>query len=240
MISKNRKPNYGIDAPKMGIAIAILVIAIIVMGFYLKTSNNETFKSISGIIFSIAPTGIIILLLIILYITVEKFRHRDRMINMLTWKGDEQVLDIGTGKGLLMIGVAKRLTIGKSFGIDIWNKSDLSNNSYAAAMQNAEIEGVKNKIEIINADAQNIPFPDNSFEYVLSNLCIHNIKTKQGRVIACKEIARVLKTDGIALISDFMYTSEYEKEFRKMGLNTKRCFSFLIAPVLLHIVQVKK
>jgi hypothetical protein len=58
--------------------------------------------------------------------------------------------------------------------------------------------------------------------------------------MACKEIARVLKSDGTALISDFMHTSEYEKEFRKMGLETKRSFSFLIAPVLLHIVQIKK
>ncbi len=162
------------------------------------------------------------------------------MLNMLSWKGDEQVLDIGTGKGLLMIGAAKRLTSGKSFGIDIWNKTDLSNNTYEAGMRNAELEGVKHKVDIRNADAQNLPFEDSSFDYVLSNLCIHNISTKKRRAIACNEIARVLKPGGIALISDFMHTTEYEREFKTGGLQTNRSFSFLIAPFLLYIVKVIK
>ena len=37
-----------------------------------------------------------------------KFRHRDRMLNMIAWRGDEHVLDVGTGRGLLIIGAAKR------------------------------------------------------------------------------------------------------------------------------------
>ena len=73
MSYRKTKPNYGIDAPRMGLAIALLVIAVTITGFYLRTSDNDTAKSIVGIIFSIAPTGIIILLLIILYVTVEKF-----------------------------------------------------------------------------------------------------------------------------------------------------------------------
>ena len=172
---------------------------------------------------------------------MEKFRHRDRMLNMLTWKGNELVLDIGTGHGLLMIGAAKRLTNGKSFGIDIWNKKDLTNNSYEAAMRNAILEEVKDKVEIKNADAQAMPFADNSFDYILSNLCIHNISTKEGRATACREIVRVLKPGGVALISDFIHTREYEAVFKKEGLEASRTFSFLIAPVLLNIVKgVKK
>ncbi|MEJ7679356.1 MAG: class I SAM-dependent methyltransferase [Segetibacter sp.] len=240
MKSQQKKPNYGIDAPRMGFAIVFIVIAMIITGFFLRTSNNEAAKSVAGFIFSIAPTGIILILLIFLYIKVEKFRHRDRMLNMLSWNGNEQVLDIGTGKGLLMIGAAKRLTSGKSFGIDIWNKTDLSNNTYEAAMRNAELEDVKDKVEIKNADAQDLPFPDNSFDYILSNLCIHNINSKKGRETACHEIARVLKPGGIALISDFMHTKDYEKEFKSQGMDTNRTFSFLIAPVLLNIVKATK
>jgi arsenite methyltransferase len=240
MKSPQKKANYGIDAPRMGLAIVFIVIAMIITGFLLRTSTSDTAKSIAGVIFSIAPTGIILLLLIFLYIKVEKFRHRDRMLNMLSWSGDENVLDIGTGRGLLMIGAAKRLTSGKSAGIDIWNSADLSNNTYEAAMRNAELEGVKDKIEIKNANAQHIPFADNSFDYVLSNLCIHNISTDKGRAAACREIARVLKPGGTALIADFMHTKEYENEFKMQGLQTNRSFSFLIAPVLLYIVMATK
>jgi arsenite methyltransferase len=37
----------------------------------------------------------------------------------------ENVLDVGTGQGLLMNGAAKHLTTGKSIGIDIWISKDL-------------------------------------------------------------------------------------------------------------------
>jgi arsenite methyltransferase len=240
MKSVQKKPDYGIDAPRIGLAIIIVWIVSLVLGFFLRTSQSEIARSIASIIFSLAPTGLVLIILIILYVKVEKFRHRDRMLNMISWKGDEQVLDIGTGKGLLLIGSAKRLRTGKSFGIDIWNKADLSNNTLESALRNAELEKVRDKVEIKNADVRQIPFDDHFFDYVLSNLCLHNIESREERAGACREITRVLKPGGTALISDFMYTKEYEKEFRQLGLKTSRSFSFLIAPVILHIVQAKK
>jgi arsenite methyltransferase len=38
-----------------------------------------------------------------------KLNIRDRMLDMIHWKGNETVLDTGTGRGLLAIGAAKRL-----------------------------------------------------------------------------------------------------------------------------------
>ena len=239
MANKN-KASYGIDAPRMGLLLLLIVTAVLAASIFFHSSSNPVLQSVSSIGISLAPTGIVVLILIFLYIKVEKFRHRDRMLDMLPWNGDEQVLDIGTGRGLLMIGAAKRLITGKSFGIDIWNKADLSNNTYEAAMRNAELEGVKQKVEIINADVQSMPFADNSFDYVLSNLCIHNIESKEGRAFACREIVRVLKPGGTALTSDFMHTSDYENEFKRQGLKTSRIFSFLVAPVLLWIVKAEK
>lgn len=159
---------------------------------------------------------------------------------MLSWRGDEQVLDIGTGLGLLVIGAAKRLNTGKCIGIDIWRKQDLSHSTLEAATLNAELEGVSDKVEFRNADAREIPFPDRSFDCVLSNLCLHNISSPEGRAAACREIARVLKPGGAALISDFRHTAEYAKTFREQGLETTRTISFLIAPMLQRIVRAEK
>jgi predicted nicotinamide N-methyase len=40
-----------------------------------------------------------------------------------------QVLDVGTGRGLLLIAAAKKLSgSGRAVGIDIWKASDLSEN----------------------------------------------------------------------------------------------------------------
>jgi len=88
----------------------------------------------------------------------------------------------------------KHLKTGKAIGIDVWKQSDLKNNTYENTMRNATLEGVHDKVLIKNADAQQMLFPDGEFDVVLSNLCIHNISSKNGRDKACREIARVGKT----------------------------------------------
>jgi cyclopropane fatty-acyl-phospholipid synthase-like methyltransferase len=60
---------------------------------------------------------------------VGKFRARDALLNAVPWRGDEQVLDVGCGHGLMLIGAAKRLSTGRATGIDIWQDVDQANNS---------------------------------------------------------------------------------------------------------------
>ena len=175
------------------------------------------------------------------YSLFGKYKHRDRMLNLITWRGDEQALDIGTGKGLLMIGAAKKLTTGKSIGIDIWNEEDLSGNNIDNAIKNAEIEEVADKIEIENENAMNMGFADNSFDVILSNLCLHNIYAKEGRLTACKEIARVLKKGGTAIISDYRHVKEYQRNFDQPGLQTTlHRGNYLTTFPPLRILVVKK
>ena len=47
---------------------------------------------------------------------IGKLRARDELIGAIPWRGDEQVLDVGCGRGLLLIAAAKRLTSGKAIG----------------------------------------------------------------------------------------------------------------------------
>ena len=160
--------------------------------------------------------------LMIVYAEWGKFRHRDRMLAMVPWTGGEIVLDVGTGRGLLAIGAAKRLTTGTAVGIDIWSPKDLSGNSADAFLANAEAEGVAERVEVRNGDAREMPFPDRSFDVVLSNVCLHNIPGREGRAEACREIARVLKPGGVALVSDFEKTLEYERTLTEAGLAVTR------------------
>ncbi|MBL8992650.1 MAG: class I SAM-dependent methyltransferase [Spirochaetia bacterium] len=152
------------------------------------------------------------------YARVGKLRHRDFLLGLYHFRGDEKVLDVGTGAGLLAVGAAKKVPDGKVIGIDIWNVDDLSNNSKARAVENVQIEGVARRVEVLREDARKLSFPDQSFDLVVSNLCLHNIEEEKGREEACLEIARVLKTGGVALISDFSRTAEYQKIFQKAGL----------------------
>src|ERR1051326_9477575 len=162
------------------------------------------------------------------------------MLNMLNWRGDERVLDVGTGRGLLLIGAARRLKTGTATGIDIWSTKDLSGNSLERTQANVDLEGVKDKVDLKSDDARKLSFPDASFNVILSNLCIHNIPGAEGRAQACREIARVLKPGGTALISDFVKTGFYQKVLAEAGLQVSRTGMNLLSFPPLRIVRAEK
>ncbi|HVX51342.1 MAG TPA: class I SAM-dependent methyltransferase [Chitinophagaceae bacterium] len=237
---RSSMPDYGVDAPRTGFTLIVAVILVLAAALGLGIAPGNTAKQASNIMLLFAGTGLFFIFLMIMYLRVEKFRHRNRMLNMLKWTGAEQVLDIGTGRGLLMIGAAKRLTTGKSVGVDIWAKRNMAGNANKATMANVKLEQVKERVELLTADAQDLPLANSSFDYVLSNLCLHNIPSKAGRIKACTEIERMLKPGGTALVSDLKHTAEYAAAFKNLGMEVSRSYAFLIAPLVLHIVKAVK
>lgn len=218
------KLDYGIDAPHV---ILNLFAAGVGCGFLALlyprfTLRQVTFTLYPGFLYS-AALFLLPVILMLVYAKVGKFRHRDRMLAKVSWAGDENVLDIGTGRGLLLIGAAKCLTSGEATGIDIWNAEDLSGNSPQALIENIVLEDVGGKVDFKSEDARQMSFADATFDVVLSNLCLHNIYRKEGRAQACREIARVLKPGGVAVISDFKHMREYAAAFGACGLNVELC-----------------
>jgi len=213
-----KKASYGIDAPRVVLNLglfgfAALVIAVLGYDFHIGrvVVQHKSFYLPAALL--LAETA-----LMIDYSVRAKYRHRDKMLRRIDWRGDEQVLDVGTGRGLLLIGAAKHLTTGHAIGIDIWSKKDLSDNRLERTQSNIEIEGVAAKCELRNEPAQNMTFKDATFDVVLSNLCLHNIPDRAERNRACAEIARVLKPGGKLVITDLINTLDYIREFRKAGL----------------------
>ncbi len=236
------KPDYGIDAPGVIWALTLIGLALILVSEFVHSfrigSVTFVFNDATLIWGASLCLGAVAM---IVYSRFGKMRHRDRMLAMVNWTGVEQVLDVGTGRGLLMIGAAKKLTTGKSVGIDIWSAKDLSGNSPEATLRNAGVEGVSNRVEVESGDATAMKFPDASFDVVLSNLCIHNIPGQAGRDRACREIVRVLKPGGKALISDFIHTGQYAEVFESAGASARKTgwnFAFVWPP--LRIIEVKK
>ena len=138
-----QKPDYGIDAPGVVRNLLVIGAALIISGIVFPAIHlgNVTILWSQSAFWSGGGcfTGGILMLL---YAKWGKFRHRDMMLNMLRWRGDERVLDVGTGRGLLLIGAARRLTTGTATGIDVWSTKDLSGNSLARTQANIDVEGV--------------------------------------------------------------------------------------------------
>lgn len=203
------KANYGIDAP--GVVTAMLLIG----GTCLLVAL--LFHSLFWLAFpgaSMALTGLIM----IYGSKVGKLRMRDKLLDSLCLQGDEHVLDVGCGRGLMMIGAARRLTSGEATGIDLWQTRDQSGNSPETTLANAKAEGAESKIKIHTGDARKMPFEDNAFDLVLSSWALHNIPDKQGRREAVAEIVRVLKPGGRIAIMDLGTTREYAAAAREIGL----------------------
>lgn len=236
-----QKPDYGIDAPGVIRNLLVIGVALIISAIFFPTIHIGHVNILWDRTAFVAG-GICVAegLLMVLYAKWGKFRHRDRMLSMVAWRGDEHVLDVGTGRGLLLIGAARRLTSGKGIGIDVWSTKDLSGNSLERTQANIDLEGVKQKVELKSDDARKLSFPDTSFDLVLSNLCIHNIPGDQGRAQACREIARVLKPGGTALISDFIKTGFYQKVLAEAGLKVSRTGMNLLSFPPLRIVRAEK
>lgn len=209
-----KRPDYGIDAP--GVLVGLLSIGVLgeILGLFAPPLTIGPVTILFGVPMQIAG-GIFLLqsLLMFIYVKWGKFRHRDRMLGQVSWIGHERVLDVGTGRGLLLIGAAKRLTTGRAVGIDIWSTKDLSGNAIERTQANISLEGVGDKVELRTEDARKLTFPDASFDVVVSNLCIHNIPKQTGRDQACREIARVLRPGGTAVISDFKLMKKHSAVF---------------------------
>ncbi|MFZ6862306.1 class I SAM-dependent methyltransferase [Undibacterium sp. Ji67W] len=218
------KPDYGLDAPLVVRNMFILGSAGLLCWLGTKLNrwsgklllpigNESLILDFSGMGLFLGATLTFSACWMVWDSKIGKLHNREKLLDYLTWTGDEQVLDVGCGRGLLLIGAAKRLTNGKATGIDIWQTEDLSGNAQEATAKNVRIEGLEQRVEITTADMRNIPYPDGSFDRVVSRAAIHNLYSAEDRTKAIEEITRVLKPGGKALIEDIRHGNEYAKSF---------------------------
>jgi ubiquinone/menaquinone biosynthesis C-methylase UbiE len=99
----------------------------------------------------------------------------------------KKVLDIATGPGIFLVEFAKAGAL--ATGIDI--------TSYAIKHASRNLELRNLKADVIKMDAQNLEFPDATFDYVHAWGCVMHMPDTEK---AIKEIHRVLKPGGKALI----------------------------------------
>jgi ubiquinone/menaquinone biosynthesis C-methylase UbiE len=105
----------------------------------------------------------------------------------------KQVLDIGTGSGLLAIELARARSDWRITGIDV------SGEMLKLARQNASLAGVDGRVDIQPGSAAALPFPDKSFAMVTSNT---SFRLWENPLTVFQEIARVIAPGGCCLVWD--------------------------------------
>jgi arsenite methyltransferase len=152
---------------------------------------------------------------------VAKRRLWRRTLDALTLRGNERVLEVGPGRGAVLVTAARRIPDGRLTGVDIWRIQDQSGNGRDALLANARTAGVADRIEVVDGDMRDLPFPDREFDLALASLAIHNLPPAD-RATAVTELLRVLKPGARVVILDFQGIPGYADTLRRAGAEDVR------------------
>ncbi|MFI2765306.1 class I SAM-dependent methyltransferase [Streptomyces echinatus] len=190
-----RWPRYGVDAPAFPAVLGAAGTACCLAAGRWRPRRNA--MATAGAVL-LAGTGVY------LHTTLHgKLRIWQRELDRAGLSGDERLLDLGCGRGAVLIEAARRLPRGQAVGVDLWSGEDQSGNRPEATLANAAAAGVADRVEVRTADMTELPFADDSFDVVTSALAIHNIPTSASRYRAVDEAMRVLRPGGQLIIADF-------------------------------------
>ena len=209
--------DYGYDAPYALVIFAVIGTAGVIGALVGWRDGDRRFTAVMSLyaVFFLGQA-------ISFYYTTRRGKVVvwNSILDGLQLRGDERVLDMGCGRGAILIAVAKRLTSGNVTGIDLWSTKDQSGNASDVTRRNASIEGVLERVAIETGDMRSLPFADGSFDLVVSSLAIHNIRGRRDRAKAVAEAWRVLKPGGRLLIADIRSTALYAKTLETLGAVT--------------------
>jgi arsenite methyltransferase len=194
--------------PKGLLLLALPGLALITVSYSGLVSDSNLLK------FSSFGLGILLVLPALLagLFALRKWRYashiRTEIFDSIGLRGDEKVLDIGCGSGLLLNGAAMRLTSGKATGIDLWSPHSGGGN-LELLWRNAKAEGVADKIEFKEADARKLPFEDAAFDVVMSSGALHHIvQNFDDHERTVREMVRVLRPGGKIVLWDITHMIE--------------------------------
>jgi SAM-dependent methyltransferase len=133
---------------------------------------------------------------------------RSLIVSNLEWEGEGKALDIGCGNGALTNMLAKKFPLIQATGVDTWGKD--WGYSQDTCERNAEIEGVRDRVVFQNASAGSLPFPNETFDIVVSNLTFHEVKGVHNKRALLQEALRVLNKGGRFVLQDlFLFKAVY-------------------------------
>ena len=213
--------RYGVDGDYRLIPAPIALIGYLLLCFTAAVFAGlwlATGRMLAGLV-----AAVVAAVLITAGLSVWRFSRRGkfevwaRLLTAMDLRGDERVLDLGCGRGAVLLMAAKLVPRGRAVGVDIW-RPDQTGNSMQATLTNADAEGVADRVELHTQNMTALQFPDESFDLVVSNLAIHNLPSHDARRAAIDEAVRVLRPGGHVVIADLGFTRLYASRLRHRGM----------------------
>jgi len=207
-VTPRRRGSYGIDAPYASAFLVGLLVFYLAVG--IATGKVVSWLCVA-FLFAVARSHF--------HFSLRgKFGLWSELLDRLRLRGDERVLDLGCGRGAVLLMAAQHLTTGRAVGVDLWRNVDQSGNSAQATQRNAVAEGVSDRVEVHTGDLTALTFEDEAFDVVLSSLAIHNIRGSANRERAIREAVRVLRPGGRLVIADIRGTRKHQAQLAGLGM----------------------
>jgi SAM-dependent methyltransferase len=153
--------RYGVDAPLVPLVLTVGGLGLFASGLAtLATGGPGRVWPDAGMLWQLG-SGLFLLVSATSYLYTTlwgKFVVWTAILDGLHLRGDERILDLGCGRGAVLVMVARRLRTGRVVGIDLWRSVDQSGNSAAATQANVQAEGVADRVQLYTADMRALPF----------------------------------------------------------------------------------
>lgn len=133
-------------------------------------------------------------------------RIYDLVIDKLGDRTPKEILDIGTGNGVLAVKLAVRYPQSQVTGVDYWG--DDWEYAQAVCDENARRAKVAGSVRFIRGDAAALDYQDCTFDVVVSNLTFHEVDTAPDKRSVVAEALRMLKPGGAFVFVDTFYQSK--------------------------------
>ncbi|HRZ80417.1 MAG TPA: class I SAM-dependent methyltransferase [bacterium] len=144
---------------------------------------------------------------------------------------NDMVLDAGCGGGRTTLSILKVLKKGRVTAFDRFDAYYIEDGGKKQIENNLKIAGLSDRVDIVQGDLTEMPFPDSHFDSAVSTHVLDHLKDKKKKSL--EEIYRTLKPGGrllmvvwvpgwvtFSLANVFCLFLSNEKEWRKMSSET--------------------
>lgn len=126
--------------------------------------------------------------------TMPEVKFKKALIAQANIKDNHRVLDFGVGTATLSLLLKKSVPGSSVTGVDVDDK--------VLSIAKKRIEENKAEIILTKYDGLKLPYPNNSFDRVITSLVFHHLTPEQ-KHNSLKEIKRVLKQNGELHVADW-------------------------------------